>query len=176
MREFAQWFDSVETDRPFETCKVCAQLLPLAADSWVVNKHYHRSECTLEYAVCENCRDATSAAFSDASKASIREFLENEIDWENRLLEWMALENPADRLNNCVACSCPRSEAEGFTISAQFRHDGTIMDGALPLLLCSTCISSITDSLSAESRIVWQNFISQHFEGPDSEDIDMGFF
>lgn len=176
MRKLTQWFESVETERPFETCKVCSQLLPLAADSWVVNKHYHRNECTLEYAVCEKCRDETSAKFSDSSKTAIREFLENEIDWENRLLEWMALENPADRLNNCIACSCPRSAAEGFTISAQFRHDGSLMDGALPLLLCSTCIARITDSLSAESRKVWQNFISSHFEGPHSEDIDLGLF
>ncbi|MDP4626362.1 MAG: hypothetical protein NWT08_14655 [Akkermansiaceae bacterium] len=176
MRELTQWFDSVETDRPFEICKVCAQLLPLAADSWVVNKHYHRGECTLEYAVCEKCRDNVSSEFSDSSKATIRNFLENEIEWENRLLEWMALENSADRLSKCVACSCPRSSTQGFSISAQFRHDGSLIDGALPLMLCSDCIAEITKSLSPESRSVWQNFISQHFEGPDSEDIDMGIF
>ena len=176
MPELKQWFDSVETDRPFETCKVCSQLLPLAADSWVVNKHYHRGECTLEYAVCEKCRDEVSADFSDDSKAAIRKFLEIEIDWETRLLEWMALENPATRLDNCAACTSHRISVQGFTISAQFRQEGTLIDGALPLMLCSTCISRITENLSKDSRQVWQNFISHHFEGPDSEDIDLGLF
>lgn len=176
MPTLIQWFDSVETATPFQTCLVCQQLLLLTADSWVVNKHYHRNECTLEYAVCEKCRDLTSAEFSDSSKTSIREFLENEIDWEKRLLASMDSPSPTSSIDTCAACSSPRSTAEGFTISAQFRDDGTLIDGPLPLLLCSTCISRITDSLSPESRRVWQDFISIYFEGPDSEDFDMGIF
>ena len=176
MPELKQWFDSVETSKPFETCKVCDQLLPRVADSWVVNKHYHRSECIMEYAVCENCRDEVSGKFSEDSKAAIRNFLENGINWEQRMTEWMLLQNPVGRLDACVACRTPREEMEGFTISAQFRHNGTLIDGALPLLMCSNCVAQVTASLSSESRKVWQDFISWHFEGPDSEDIDLGIF
>jgi hypothetical protein len=176
MPELKQWFDSVETDRPFEECKVCEQLLPLAADTWVVNKHYHRNECIMEYAVCERCRDGVSGKFSEESKASIRDFLETGIDWEKRMIEWMALRDPAERLDACVACRTPRGEMEGFTISAQFNHDGTLIDGALPLLMCSDCVARVTAALSKQSRKVWQDFISRHFEGPDSEDVDLGIF
>ena len=176
MSKLLQWFDSLETDRPFETCKVCTQLLPLAADTWVVNKHYHRGECVMEYAVCEKCRDSVSNRFSESSKAAIRDFLETTIDWEHRLLEWMELDEPVERLDNCVACRNPRDLAEGFTLSAHFRHDGTLIDGALPLLMCSNCVATITSSLSPQSRRTWQEFIAEHFEGPDSEDIDMGIF
>ena len=176
MPELKKWFDSVETDRPFETCKVCDQLLPLAAESWVINKHYHRGECIMEYAVCESCRDGVSGKFSESSKTAIRSFLENSIDWQQRMTEWMLLQNPEERLDACVACRSPREKMEGFTISAQFRQDGSLIDGALPLLMCSKCVAQVTASLSKESRKVWQDFISEHFEGPDSEDIDLGIF
>ena len=176
MPELKEWFDSVETDRPFETCKACGELLPLAADTWVVNKHYHRGECIMEYAVCERCRDGVSGKFSEDSKAAARGFLESGIDWEQRMTEWMSLRDPVERLDACVACRTPRGEMEGFTISAQFRHNGTLIEGALPLLMCSGCVSRVTASLSPQSRKVWQDFISRHFEGPDSEDIDLGIF
>jgi len=176
MSKLMQWFDSLETDRPFEICKVCDQLLPLAADSWVVNKHYHRSECVMEYAVCERCRDNVSNRFSEASKEAIRDFLETNIDWEQRMLGWMELDDQVKRLDNCVACRIPRELTDGFTLSAHFRQDGSLIDGALPLLMCSDCVGTITASLSPESRRTWQDFISEHFEGPDSEDIDLGIF
>lgn len=172
MLDLKKWFDSVETDRPFEICQVCTQLLPLAADTWVVNKHYHRDECVLEYAVCEKCRDEVSGRFSESSKSTIRDFLETRIDWEQRILDWMALANPVDRLDECVSCRTKRTEMEGYTISAQFRYDGSLIDGALPLLMCSSCVSTVTSCLSEESRRVWQDFTSSYFDGPDSEDTD----
>lgn len=176
MPELIQWFDSVETDKPFTFCKVCELPLCLAADTWVANKHYHRGECIMEYAVCGDCRDKVSRKFSEESKAAIRNFLETGINWEQRMTEWMLLHDPAERLDACVACRSPREGMEGFTISAQFHHTGGLIEGALPLLLCSDCVSQVTASLSPESRQVWQGFISRHFEGPDSEDIDLGIF
>lgn len=175
MPELMKWFESVETDAPFETCKVCTHPLEFS-ETWVVNKHYHRDECVMEYAVCEECRDGISGRFSEESKAAIRAFLENEIDWEQRMLDWMALEAPAERLDFCVACRIPRFLAEGFAISAQFRQDGSLIEGALPLLMCSDCVARITFSLSTESREVWRDFVTRHFEGPGSEDIDLGIF
>jgi len=86
------------------------------------------------------------------------------------------LKNPKQRLDNCVACRIPRELTEGFTLSAHFRHDGSLIDGALPLLMCSDCVGTITSSLSPESRKTWQEFIAKHFEGPDSEDVDLGIF
>ncbi|MGJ8632665.1 MAG: hypothetical protein ACSHX7_02000 [Luteolibacter sp.] len=174
MPKLEQWFDSVETDQPFESCVVCRNVLRFSADSWVVNKHYHRAECIMEYAVCETCRDDVSSNFSEQSKTAIRHFLENEIDWEARMLDWMALLKTEQRFDNCVACRAERELLDGFTISAQFRHDGSLVDGALPLLLCSHCIARITDNLSGESKETWQNFISEHIA--DSGDMDFGIF
>ncbi|MBC7978963.1 MAG: hypothetical protein H7Y36_00190 [Armatimonadetes bacterium] len=176
MSKLEQWFDSVETDKPFDSCLMCESSLPFTADSWVVNKHYHRGECVMEYAVCEACRDEVSGKFCESSKLAIRDFLENEIDWEARMLEWMALAKPEQRLDHCVACRAARVESDGFTLSAQFRYDGSLINGALPLLMCDACAAKITANLSPESRRVWQDFISENFEGPGAEDIDLGIF
>jgi|AntRauTorckE6833_2_1112554.scaffolds.fasta_scaffold66750_1 hypothetical protein len=176
MSELSRWFDSVETDKPFKTCKVCDLPLPLAADVWVVNKHYHRSECVLEYAVCESCRDHVSEKFSESSKAAIRRFLETEIEWEQRMLDWMALDRPVERMDQCVACRLPREQMDGFTISAQFNKEGNLIEGALPLLMCASCISQINAGLSEESRKIWQDFIAEFFEGPDTGESNLGFF
>ena len=175
MLELMKWFESVETDAPFVTCKVCTHPL-VFSESWVVNKHYHRDECVMEYAVCEECRDGVSGKFSEESKAAIREFLESKIDWEQRMLDWMALENPEKRLDNCVACSTQRGLADGYAISAQFRQDESLIEGALPLLMCSDCVAKITASLSPESREVWRDFVARHFDGPGTDDVDLGIF
>jgi hypothetical protein len=175
MPELKKWFESVETDAPFDTCKVCIHPLEFS-ESWVVNKHYHRDECVMEYAVCEECRDEVSGKFSEESKAAIRMFLEGEIDWEQRMLDWMALENAAERLDSCVACRMPRFLTEGYAISAQFRQDGSLIEGALPLLMCSDCVARITESLSPQSREVWRDFVARNFEGPDTGEIDLGIF
>lgn len=176
MPTLQQWFASVETDRPFEICKVCEQLLPLAADTWVVNKHYHRKECIMEYAVCEQCRDGISDRFSESSKAAVRDFLEHHIDWEQRFLDWMELEKPEQRLDSCVSCDIPRPLTDGFTLSAQFNNHGEIIESALPFLMCAGCVAQITAALSPQSKQAWQDFIAEHFEGPDSENADFGFF
>ncbi len=92
------------------------------------------------------------------------------------MLAWMAQDRPAERLDQCVACRVPREQMEGFTISAQFDKNGSLIEGALPLLMCSSCVSQITASLSPESREVWQNFIAEYFEGPDTDEFDLGLF
>jgi hypothetical protein len=176
MRKLAQWFDSIETGKPFISCKICEKNLPKAGDSWVINKHYHRKECVMEYAICDHCRDQVAGSFSEASKTAIRDFLETQIDWEQRILEWSKLDQPTKRMDHCVACTMPREWTQEFTISAQFRSDGSLIEGALPLLLCGHCVSQITESLSPESRETWNRFIATYFEGPDSQDYHPGIF
>lgn len=140
MQQLAKWFDSIETEKPFDSCKICQNFLSETGGNWVVNKHYHRKECVLEYAICDHCRDEVSNSFSHDSKAAIREFLETKIDWQQRILEWSKLDQPIKRLDHCVACTMPREWMLGFTISAQFRNNGSLIEGALPLLLCSHCV------------------------------------
>lgn len=177
MEGIEEWFSSVETGDPFDFCKICEISLPLTAPTWVVNKHYHRNECILEYALCEPCRTGVSDQFSPESKAGIRAFLETGIDWESRILEWTQQDDLVARLAKCISCETSRDTVEGYSISAQLNGNGGFTEGALPLLMCSSCVAIIAESLSPASRRVWTGFLNDHFEGPGSPEFDdLGFF
>lgn len=170
MSALERWFDSVETGRPFRDCLVCREPLR-ASDSWVVNKHFHRGECVMEYAVCDACRDVTSKELSEESKAAFRDFIENGIDWEQRILDWMALSDPVGRLDGCVSCLLGREGLKGFVISAKFGNRGELIERAQPFLMCEDCVQAMTRNISEGSRQLWQDFIDRYFEGPDHDSI-----
>ena len=82
MLELDPWLLSAETGEPFTHCLHCKLPLVEIDSPWLVNKDFHKGECTLEYAICEGCREQTSEDFSEDSKKAVRNFLENEIPWE----------------------------------------------------------------------------------------------
>ncbi len=172
MRSMDEWLGSEETGEAFSHCLRCH--LPLAEIDapWLVNKEFHRDECVLEYAICQPCRDEVADQLSEESKESVRKFLEQEIDWEERVRECMLFQDLTDRFGTCVSCHTARGELEGFGISALFDSDGQLVTGPLPLLICRNCIARMTASLSESSREVWRNFLADHFAGPSN---DSGF-
>ena len=182
MRTLDQWLRSEETEQPFHQCVECRLPLLEIDAPWLVNKDYFKGECMIEYAICQPCRDGISAKISEASKASVRRFLETEIDWDARIAEFMELADPSERFSACIACRTPRWMTEGFGISALFDSGGHLTTGALPLMICRTCLARMTAALSDESRAVWKQFLSEHFTGPpggsDQENPfgDLGIF
>lgn len=169
MRSQEKWLVSEETGLPFSHCVGCRLPLLEIDAPWLVNKDFHRGECVLEYAVCQPCRDSVSARLSEESKASVRGFLEREIDWEARLAEFMAMPGLAVRFDHCIACGMPRGEMGGFGISALFDSGGHLVVGPLPLLICRSCIGRMTSLLTAKDRGVWKHFLGEHFSGPPDE-------
>lgn len=160
---------SEETGLPFSHCIHChVPLLEIDAP-WLVNKDYFREECVLEYAICQPCRDHMAERISEESKAAVRQFLEHEIDWAARLAEFMATSDLSERFLKCIACRTPRSQMEGYAISALFDSGGKLVTGPLPLLICRSCIGRMTALLSDESRSVWRQFVDEHFCGPPDE-------
>ena len=172
MRSMAEWLNSEETGLPFTHCVGCRLPLLEIDAPWLVNKDYFRGECVLEYAVCQPCRDRVASQIPESSKAAICGFLESEIDWSARLAEFMASNELADRFSTCIACRAPRSEVEGFGISASFDSGGHLVTGPLPLMLCRSCIGRMMGLLCEESRVVWKQFLADHFTGPPD---DSGF-
>jgi hypothetical protein len=169
MRTMDQWFNSEETAQPFTHCLCCKVPLLEIDAPWLVNKEIICDECVLEYAICQPCRDEVSGRFSEESKASVRKFLETEIDWEERLKEFMLEHDVAARFHRCISCATPREELKRFGISALFDSSGALVTGPLPLLICQSCIGKMTSSFSAQSREVWRKFLSEHFAGPPSD-------
>ena len=177
MRSIDQWLCCEEAGGPFSLCIRCRVPLLEVAEPWLVNKEYFRGECVMEYAICKPCRDETTDRLSEESKEAVRGFLEHEIDWEKRTSEFMMQSNPADRFDSCVACGTKRKDCDGFGISALYDSGGELVNGALPLLICSGCIRKITSLMSEQSRAVWRKFIDEHFDGPpnDTGVSDEGF-
>ncbi len=171
MRNIEEWLCSEESGEAFSHCVRCRLPLLELACPWLVNKEFQRGECVMEYAICQSCRDEVSSGFSAASMKSVREFLETQIDWEERVKEFMLAADLGSRFDFCISCRTGRGDCRGFGISALFDEGGEITTGPLPLLICSPCIGRMTAGLSEESRDVWRKFLAEHFAGPpgDSE-------
>jgi hypothetical protein len=176
MRSIHDWLCSEETGEAFHHCVRCKFPLLEIAVPWLVNKEFHRGECTLEYAICQSCRDAVTHGFSEESKAAVRGFLEREIDWESRLGEFMRMHDLVERFDSCVVCAAARDGMDGYGISALFDAGGHLVEGSLPLLICRPCIVRMTASLSAASLETWKRFLDRHFDGPPDDDGARGFF
>ena len=166
MRDLEEWLGSEETGETFSHCIHCKLPLLEIDSPWLVNKEFHREECVLEYAICQQCRDQTTGRISRESKAAVCQFLEKQIDWEERVQELLMMHDPADRFAACIVCQAAREELEGYSISAHFDASGDLIIGPLPLLICKKCVEKMTSLLCEESRAVWQNFLSEHFPGP----------
>jgi len=170
------WLGSEETGAPFTHCTGCRFPLLEIAEPWLVNKEFQRGECMLEYAICQPCRDAVTAQLSEASKQSVRSFLEREIDWDARIQEFMQSYEPTDRFATCIACQEPPQNSVGYGISALYDSSGSLVTGPLPLLICQPCIAKMTADLSDESRAVWRRFLDVNFPGPSGETGFSGIF
>lgn len=164
MSLFEPWLTSAETGEPFTHCIHCKLPLLELDSPWLINKDFHKGECTLEYAICESCRELTSNEFSEESKMAVRNFLENEIPWDERLQTYLV--DPKARMTNCVACDCPREHAEGYATSILLDASGEIDFGPLPLLICSKCVEQMSERLSQATKDSWRRFLDEHFDSP----------
>ncbi len=171
-----EWLNSEETDEPFTHCLCCRVPLLETDAPWLVNKEIIHDECVLEYAICQPCRDQVTDQLSEESKKSVRKFLETEIDWEERIQEFMLVADATERFCKCIVCATPRAELTGFGISALFDSDGSLVTGPLPLLICTACIAKMTANLSEDSREVWRRFLAENFVGPPSDSGFPGLF
>jgi len=159
-----RWLLSEETGFPFTHCIHCRLPLLELDRPWLINKDFHKGECTLEYAICEQCRDEFSEGLSEESKRAVRQFLENDIPWDERFETFLA--DPAKRFEQCVACECPREHAEGYATSVLLNHSGQVDFGPLPLLICSGCMEHMNENLSQATRDSWRRFLDEHFDSP----------
>lgn len=158
------WLLSGETGAPFSHCIHCRFPLLELDCPWLVNKDFHKGECTLEYAICEKCRDQVSEEFSADSKEAVRRFLEDEIPWEERIESY--LHDHERRYSHCVACDCPQEHAEGYASSVLFDSSGEVDLGPLPLMICSNCTEQMGETLSPATRDSWERFLNDHFDSP----------
>ncbi len=176
MRTMDDWLASEETGGAFTHCLCCKVPLVEIDALWLVNKEFMGGECVLEYAICQPCRDRVTDQLCEDSKESVRLFLEQEIDWEERVKEFMISRDLTERFDACIACRTPRGELEGFGLSALFDSGGSLVTGPLPLLICRPCMTRMTAGLTEESREIWRVFLAKHFAGPPDDSGFPGLF
>lgn len=170
MSKDVQWLQSEETGEAFSHCIHCHFPLLEIDAPYLVSKEYRRSECVLEYALCQHCRDHLTQEFSAESKRAVRKFLETRIDWDARVREFMMDATLRCRIDACIACRTPREQLDGFVLSALFDADGELMIGPLPLILCSTCTQQLMHQLTPDTLALWHDFLNDHFPGPPDDD------
>lgn len=163
MRSIDEWLKSEETGEPFSHCLCCKLPLVELAAPWLVTKEYVGDECVLEYAICQSCRKSVTNQLSEGSKNAIQTFFTREIDWAARIAEFMMSYEPTERFDACIACRTERREMNGFGISALFDSGGDLVTGPLPILMCQPCIGRMMASLSAASRRLMEDFLTEHF-------------
>ncbi len=168
MRSMNDWLGSDETGEAFSHCISCKFPLVEIDEPWLVNKEFMADECVMEYAICQPCRERIMNPMSESSKQAVRNFLEEAIDWEARVKEFMLAHDATSRFDQCIACRESRTRLINYGISALFDSGGILVEGALPLMMCQCCVDKITATLSPESRAIWQRFLASHFDSPSS--------
>lgn len=135
---------------------------------YIINQTYVGNECVFEFAMCHECREKMNEKLSEKSRVAMFDFMHDHADMETRENE-LGTESETDAyLASCLTCGKARIESEGYTVGAMFSA-GFLIKGPFPMLICSDCESKLGESISDETRDVWDKFIGDHFPGPPSE-------
>lgn len=138
------------------------------ASMFVVNKSYVGDECIFEFALCFDCREKMHTQLSEKSRTAMFDFMHDHIDMEEREETLGTQSETEDYISKCITCSQPKDTTSGYTLGAMFSGI-ELIKGPFPMLMCSTCEEALADSLSDETRKVWDHFIETNFPGPPSE-------
>lgn len=160
-------FNSLETGKPFTHCCACDCQLS-EAGMHVINKSYAAGECVFELAMCMECREDMNAKLSEESRVAMFDFMHDRADMEQREQELGTDSTTLDYLKSCITCKANSHELTNYSTGAMFSHD-ELIKGPFPMLICSACEERLAETISDETRDVWDKFIGEHFPGPPSE-------
>lgn len=160
-------FHSHETGKAFTGCCDCGCALT-GATSFIVNQSYVGEECVLELALCMDCREKMNNQLSEQSRVAMFDFIYDNTDMESRLASLGSDSETEAYIASCITCGRPRCSTKSYTVGALFSGE-QLIKGAFPMLICGDCEVALAESISDETRNVWDHFIAEHFPGPPSE-------
>ena len=135
---------------------------------FVVNQSYAGDECIFELALCMDCREKMNAKLSEDSRVAMFDFMHDHIDMDARQEKLGTDSDTEDYISECITCHQPRSTMNHYTLGAMFTGSALIK-GPFPMLMCGTCEEALSETLSDETRNMWDRFVEEHFPGPPSE-------
>jgi len=160
-------FNSFETNAPFQHCCDCGCELA-QTEMFIVNQSFAGEECVFELALCHACREKMNSQLSEESRIAMFDFMHDHIDMEARQQALGHDSDTSDYLATCITCHQPREHISNYTIGGMFAGN-EMLKGPFPMLMCSTCEEALSETISDETRKMWDDFIASHFPGPPSE-------
>ena len=159
-------FISLETGKPFSHC--CACKCELAeAGMHIVNQSFVKGECVFELAMCMECREDMNAKLSEDSRVAMFDFMHDNTNMQQREEELGTDSDTEAYLAKCISCDAESKDLSSYTIGGMF-SDKDLVKGPFPLLMCSACEENLSETISEETRNMWDKFIGEHFPGPPS--------
>jgi|TARA_B110000908_G_scaffold42663_2_gene51922 uncharacterized protein YlaI len=134
----------------------------------IVNQSYVGDECVFEFAMCFECREQMNEKLSEKSRVAMFDFMHDNTDMELREEKLGNDSDTDDYIANCLTCGKSREATQSYTLGAMFSSDHLIK-GPFPMLICDDCEGKIGETISDETRDVWDKFIGEHFPGPPSD-------
>ncbi|MDG0995124.1 MAG: hypothetical protein P8O22_10365 [Akkermansiaceae bacterium] len=160
-------FDSLETGEAFRHCCACDCNLT-EVSMYIVNKSFAGDECVYEMAMCINCREAMNEKLSEESRVAMFDFIHDHANIDEREQKLGSDADVADYISHCITCDTDVSSLKNYSLGGMFAGEDLIK-GVFPMLMCDKCEEKLNETISEETREVWDRFIGEHFPGPPSE-------
>lgn len=191
-------FHSEYSGQPFERCLDCDT--ELTSVNHIVQKFIVGDEAVFEMAVCMSCVDTLRQEFSEESRQaverSVREAMQERREREaaarppadlpgddlagNEDLESAAggLHRGVGNIEECLICGVPRLECHRYHLASMFLvydwlpAEASNAQIALPMMVCDSCNSRISEQISQQTRDAWDRYVEEHFDGPPGIHLD----
>ena len=135
---------------------------------YIINKSYVADECVFEMAMCLDCREEMNAQLSEQSRVAMFDFMHDRANMEQREAELGTDSSTEDYLAHCLTCGADAHDLKNYSIGGMFCGE-SLIKGPFPMLMCGSCEEKLGETISDETRDVWDRFIGEHFPGPPSE-------
>lgn len=185
-------FWSVYSEKPFQSCLKCK--VPLVeANSFVIQKRVVGDETVFEMAMCERCREAMTAEFSEETRKNLTKHMNEQLQEAAEKLAAEANENGEivvaeidddeigqkmmnDSIDHCMMCEKSRAECHRYSLLSLCTDDQLIAQVTpvvrTPMMMCEDCEGSMSGLISQKTRDQWNDFVAEHFDGPPGVSID----
>jgi hypothetical protein len=115
-----------------------------------------------------DCREKMNAELSEQSRVAMFDFMHDHADMDKREQELGTDSASSAYLTNCITCGADATQLNNFSLGGMFSGE-ELLKGPFPMLMCGHCEEKLGETISDETRDVWDRFIGEHFPGPPSE-------
>lgn len=162
----SEFFNS-ETNRPFESCLMCAKQLLTTEEDYFIERIFRRlvtlniTEPIFEYAVCMTCAKQFKEKLSAASQQSVELYYRSK--FESLTIDLSTA--PAERLTHCLFTAKPIIDCSEFSYHAHC-SGSNMMISIFPYAVSDSAMDEISALLSQETLDELDDFKGKYFGGP----------